>query len=237
MISVSVRTLICKNFELWTAMAMIHIRNFVISWMTCKIIILIVNTWLNFRHFMTTCSSNSYEVFYQVLMVCRSMLRNFKSRGNHYVKGMNFRRWMIILNRIKMVRMQLAADKKPETGAESAKPTASQIQRFYCRMLNHRRSECFKLQSKQNNGAWVELKGERKRDNQFVIPLYANDQLVDGYRDSDADISLACRRIVRLTIISQIKVSTFKAFRGLTKFRWLIGLNLMSTMLYRSPAH
>ena len=31
---------------------------------------------------------------------------------------------------------------------------------------------------------------------QFVIPLYVNDKLVDGYRDSAADISLASRKIM-----------------------------------------
>ena len=39
---------------------------------------------------------------------------------------------------------------------------------------------------------------------QFVIPLYVNDKLVDGYRDSGADISSASRKIVGTGIISQI---------------------------------
>ena len=53
-----------------------------------------------------------------------------------------------------------------------------------------------KLQSKPSNCARVGFKGQRIRDNQFVIPLYVKDQLVDDYRDSGADISLACSKIV-----------------------------------------
>ena len=40
------------------------------------------------------------------------------------------------------------------------------------------------------------MKGQRIRDNQFVISLYVNDQLVDGYRALGTDTSLACSKIV-----------------------------------------
>ena len=86
-----------------------------------------------------------------------------------------------------------------------------------------------KLQSKSNNCARVELKGKWIRDNQFVIPLYANVQLVDGYRDSGADISLVCREIVRVNDYIPIKVSKFKAIKGvLAKFHWLKCLENLS---------
>ena len=86
-------------------------------------------------------------------------------------------------------------------------------------MLNHRRCECPKLQWKPSNCAKVALKGQRIRDSPFVIQLYVNDQLVDCYRDSGADISLACRKRVRLGIISQIRVSKYRVYRvDLVKF-------------------
>ena len=40
------------------------------------------------------------------------------------------------------------------------------------------------------------MKCQQIRDNQFVISMYVSDQLVDGYRDSGSDISLACRKTV-----------------------------------------
>ena len=55
---------------------------------------------------------------------------------------------------------------------------------------------------KVNNCARVELKYQRIRDNQFAIPLNVNDPLANGYRDSGADISLACSKIVGTGIIS-----------------------------------
>ena len=88
-------------------------------------------------------------------------------------------------------------NKKPEWVAQkSEKRIVSQIRCFNCKMLNHRRSECSKLQSRSNNCARVRLKGQRIRDNQFVILLYVNDQMVDGYRDLGAAISLAYSKIV-----------------------------------------
>ena len=49
---------------------------------------------------------------------------------------------------------------------------------------------------RSNNCARVGLEGQRITDNQFVIPLYVNGNLDDGYSDSGADISLASRKIV-----------------------------------------
>ena len=73
-------------------------------------------------------------------------------------------------------------------------------------MPNHKRSECPTLQPRSNNCARVGLEGLRITDNQFVIQLLVNGKLVDGYRDSRADISLASRKIVGKGIISQIRV-------------------------------
>ena len=48
----------------------------------------------------------------------------------------------------------------------------------------------------KQNCARVGLESQRISGSQFVIPLYVNGKLVDGYRDSGADISLASRKIV-----------------------------------------
>ena len=88
----------------------------------------------------------------------------------------------------------VSVDKKPEWVAQ--KTAASQTRCFHCKMPNHRRSECPRLQPRSNNCARVGLEGQRITDNQFVIPLYINGKLVDGYRDSWADISLASPKIV-----------------------------------------
>ena len=50
----------------------------------------------------------------------------------------------------------MSGDKKPEVVAQkSEKPMASQIRCFYCKTLNHRRSEYPKLQYKPSNCARV----------------------------------------------------------------------------------
>ena len=63
-------------------------------------------------------------------------------------------------------------------------------------MPNHKRSECPRLQPRSNNCAPVGLENQRITGSQVVIPLYVNGKLVDGYRDSGTDISLASRKIV-----------------------------------------
>ena len=63
-------------------------------------------------------------------------------------------------------------------------------------MPNHKISECPRLQPRLNNCARVGLESQRISGSQFVIPLYVYGKLVDGYRDSGADISLASRKIV-----------------------------------------
>ena len=54
--------------------------------------------------------------------------------------------------------------------------------------------------------ARVVLESQRITGNQFVIPLYVNGKLVDGYRDSGADISLASRMILGTGIITHMRV-------------------------------
>ena len=91
---------------------------------------------------------------------------------------------------------------------------ASQIRCFHCKMPNHKRSECSRLQPRSNNCARVGLESQRISGSQFVIALYVNGKLVDGYRESGAEISLASRKIVGTGIISQISVLKFKAYRA-----------------------
>ena len=88
----------------------------------------------------------------------------------------------------------MSGNRKPEWVAQ--KPVASQIRCFHCKMSNHKRSECPRLQPRSNNCARVGLESQRISGSQFVIPLYVNGKLVDGYRDSGADISLASHKIV-----------------------------------------
>ena len=88
----------------------------------------------------------------------------------------------------------MSGDRKPEWVAQ--KPVASQIRCFHYKIPNHKRSECPRLQPRSNNCARVKLESQRISGSQFVIPLYVNGKLVDGYRDSGADISQANRKIV-----------------------------------------
>ena len=73
----------------------------------------------------------------------------------------------------------VSGDKKPEWVAQ--KPVTSQIRRFHCKMPNHKRCECLRLQPRSNNCARVGLESQRITGDQFVIPLYVNGKLVDGY--------------------------------------------------------
>ena len=98
----------------------------------------------------------------------------------------------------------VSEDKKPEWVAQ--KPVAPHIRCFHCKMPNHKRSQCPRLQPRSNNCARVGLESQQITGDQFVIPLYVNDKLVDGYRDSRADISLGSRKIMGMAIISQIRV-------------------------------
>ena len=106
----------------------------------------------------------------------------------------------------------VSGDRKPEWVAQ--KPMASQIRWFHCKMPNHKRSECPRLQPRSNNCARVELESQRISGSQFVIPLYVNGKLVDGYRDSGADISLASRKIVVTGDYLPDKMIKIKAYRA-----------------------
>ena len=72
-------------------------------------------------------------------------------------------------------------------------------------MPNHKISECPRLQPRSNNCVRVGLESQRISGSQFVVPWYVNGKLVDGYRDSGADISLASRKIVGTGNFSQIR--------------------------------
>ena len=113
--------------------------------------------------------------------------RNLNSRGNHYVKNKNFSMLNNNFDLNKNGPNAVSGDRKPEMVTDTlAKQIASQIRCSYYEMLNHRKSECPKLQSEPNNCARVGLKDQRIRDNQFVIILYANDQPADDCRNSGA---------------------------------------------------
>ena len=88
----------------------------------------------------------------------------------------------------------MSGDRKPEWVAQ--KLVASQIRCFHCKMSNHKISECPRLQPRSYNCARVGLESQRISGSPFVISLYVNGKLVDGYRDSGADISLASRKIL-----------------------------------------
>ena len=106
----------------------------------------------------------------------------------------------------------MSGDRKPEWLAQ--KPVASQIRCFHCKIPNHKRSECPRLQPRSNNCARVGLESQRISGSQFVISLYLNGKLVNGYKDSGADISLASRKIVGTGIMFQISVLKFKVYRA-----------------------
>ena len=120
--------------------------------------------------------------------------RNFNSHGNQPFKPKNWSKPNVNSESSKNGVNAVSVDKKPEWVAQ--KPVASQILCFNRKMPNHKRSECLRLQPRSNNCTRVRLESQRITGNQFVIPLYLNGKLVDGYRDSGADISLASRKIV-----------------------------------------
>ena len=87
----------------------------------------------------------------------------------------------------------MSGDKKPELVAQ--RPVDSQIRCFRCKIPNNKRSEWSRLQPRSNNCERVGLECQRITDDQFVSSLYVkNGKLVDGYRDSGADISLQVQR-------------------------------------------
>ena len=107
--------------------------------------------------------------------------RNFNSRGNQPFKPKNFSMPNVNSEWIKNGVNAVSGDKKPEWLAQ--KPVASQIRCFHCKMPNHKRSECHRLQPTSNNCTRIGLESQRITGNQFIIPLYVNSKLVDGYRD------------------------------------------------------
>ena len=130
--------------------------------------------------------------------------RNFNSRDNQPFKPTHFSMPNVNSESSKNGVSAVSGNKKREWVAQ--KPVASQIRCFHCKMPNHKRSESPRLQPRSNNCVRVGLESQRISGNQLVIPLHVNDKLVDGYRVSGADISLASRKVVRTGIISQIRV-------------------------------
>ena len=138
--------------------------------------------------------------------------RNFNYRGNQPFKPKNFSMPNVNSEPSKNGVNAVSGDRKPEWVAQ--KPVASQIRCFQWKMPSHKRSECPRLQPRSNNCARVGLESQRITGNQFAISLYVNGKLVDGHRDSGADISLASRKIVRKWIISQMRVWKSKVYRA-----------------------
>ena len=97
---------------------------------------------------------------------------------------------------------------------------ASHIRCFHCKMPNHKRSECPTLQPRSNNCAKVWLQNQRITGDKFVIPLYVNSKLVDGYRDSGADISLASRKILWTWNYLPDKSVKIQGIQGFAKSPW-----------------
>ena len=122
--------------------------------------------------------------------------RNFYSRGNQPFKPKNFPTPKVNSEPSKNGVNAVSGDRKSEWLVQ--KSVAPQIRYFNCKMPNHKRPECPRQQPRSNNCARVGLESQRISGSQFVIPLYVNGKLVDGYRDSGADISLASRKIVEM---------------------------------------
>ena len=99
--------------------------------------------------------------------------RNFNSRGNQPFKPTNFP--MPNVNAVNAV----SGERK--TGWETPKFGVFIVK---CQITkDHKRSKCSRLQPRSNNCARVGLESERITGDQFVIPLYVNGEVVDGYRD------------------------------------------------------
>ena len=108
--------------------------------------------------------------------------RNFNSRDNQPFKPNNFSITNVNSEPSKNGVNAVSGDRKSEWVAQN--PVASQIRCFHCKMRNHKRSECPRLQPRSNNCAKVRLESQQITGTQFVIPLYVNGKLVDAYRDS-----------------------------------------------------
>ena len=101
--------------------------------------------------------------------------RNFYSRSNQPFKPKNFQTPSVNLEPSKNSVNAVSADRKSEWLAQ--KPMASQIRCFHCKMPNHKRSECPRLQPRSNNCTRVGLESQRISGCQFVIPLYNKRQV------------------------------------------------------------
>ena len=119
--------------------------------------------------------------------------RKINSRGNQLFKPKNVQMRNVNSEPSKHGINAVSVDRKTEW---AQKPVAPQSRCFHCKMPNHKRSECPSLLSRSNSCARVGLENQRITGDQCVIPLYVNGKLVDVYRDSGADISLASRKIV-----------------------------------------
>ena len=108
--------------------------------------------------------------------------RNFSSRGNQPLKPKNLSLLNVNSESSKNGVNTVSGDSKPEWVAQ--KPVASSIRCFHCKMPNHKRSECLRLQPRSNNCARVGLENQRITGSQFIIPLYVSSKLVDVYRES-----------------------------------------------------
>ena len=116
-------------------------------------------------------------------------------RGNQPFKPKNFQTPNANFESSKNSVNAVSGDRKPEWVAQ--KQMASQIRCFHCKMPNHKRSECPRLQPRSNNCTRVGLESQRISGSPFVISLYVNGKLVDGHRYSGADTSLSSRKIVK----------------------------------------
>ena len=79
--------------------------------------------------------------------------RNFFPRGNQPFKPKNFSIPNVNAESSKNGVNAVSGDKKPDWVAQN--PVASQIRCFHCKMTNHKRSECHRLQPTSNNCAAV----------------------------------------------------------------------------------
>ena len=96
--------------------------------------------------------------------------RNFNSRGNQPFKSKNFQMPNVNSELNKNGVNAVRGDRKTEWMAQ--KPVAPQVRSFHCKMPNHKRYECPRLQPRSNNCARVCLESQRIIGDQFVIPLY-----------------------------------------------------------------
>ena len=95
--------------------------------------------------------------------------RNYYSRGNQPFKPKNFQTPNANFESSKNSVNAVSGDRKSEWVVQ--KPVASQIRCFHCKMPNHKRYECPRLQPRSNNCARVGLESQRISGSQFVIQL------------------------------------------------------------------